>query len=354
MEDPNRTAAVSSSTLRDEASVGPATRPRGAELFRTLNSADWVGSVGSQGDSLGNVPHLPNETTCQKVTQICRQVERRHALLNLYQEFERMTQSYTTGTSQYDNAVLFVTDRLSVQCTQDTVQSRRPPEEGYLDFLKDAWGRFGGDFNLYGITVREFVLKNIREGGRWRDLNDNIGTAVLLLSDYDGDDQADIVNCPTEEMLDMTLLENRFPYNFKAIDIVTIIQHGANEVFAKMRVLLLSSELQLKETCQGLGGLVDLICRWMEINHHGIQSEVGYHASPLALERASACRILARTVQDQVNEVLGELLMDHNKRSNEEDCTTSFWDGEVGSDEDGFRSNYCELGLYFENISFPL
>jgi hypothetical protein len=349
--DTNRMSASPSWALGDEVLVSPPIRPRGADLFRTLSDADWVGSVGSKDDCSGNIPCRPNEATCPKVTHIGRQVQRRHALLNLYQAFERMAQSYNTGISQYDNAILFVTDWLSVHCTE---QSRRPPEEECLAFLKDSWDRLGGDFNFYGITVREFVLKSIREAGRWQELNDKIGAAVLLLSDCDGDDEADILNFPAKEMHDMTLIENGLPDNFRAVDIATIIQHGANEDFAKMIMLLSNPELQLKEICQRLGGLVDLICRLTENDQHNIQTKISYHTLPLALERASARRILARTVQDQVSEVLGELLVNPSNRSDKEDYTADSSDGDVGIDEGGFTGNYCELGgLDFESISFP-
>jgi hypothetical protein len=58
-------------------------------------------------------------------------------------------------------------------------------------------------------------------------------------------------------------LEKRFYKNYKSTNIAKIMEKGDDSTFEKMKELLLMPDLQLKETCQRLCGLSQLIKRFV-------------------------------------------------------------------------------------------
>lgn len=106
----------------------------------------------------------------------------------------------------------------------------------------------------------------VREGGRWQELIDAVAAPEILLigrSNGEERDEEDGDDCKAG-IPSVGSLEKHFHKNNKSIDIANITTNGGDDVFAKMKELLLMPDLQLKETCQRLSGLSQLIHRLSE------------------------------------------------------------------------------------------
>jgi len=115
-------------------------------------------------------------------------------------------------------------------------------------------------------SVTDFVIsivRMVREGGRWLELIDAVGAPEILLigrghgDKYGDNDAVDHKN----EAPSAAILEKNFQKDFKLMDIAKTTRSGDDNVFRKMKELLLMPDLRLKETCHRLSGLFQLIDR---------------------------------------------------------------------------------------------
>jgi hypothetical protein len=122
--------------------------------------------------------------------------------------------------------------------------------------------------DLSVINFTKSIVNVLREGGRWQELIDAVAAPEILLIDpdhcqkiceKDGDGHE-------SEILSVRSLEKDFHKDYKLIDVAKITKLGGDDVFAKMKELLLMPDLKLKETCQCLSGLLQLLNRLGEVD----------------------------------------------------------------------------------------
>ncbi|KAE9374299.1 hypothetical protein N431DRAFT_437754 [Stipitochalara longipes BDJ] len=103
----------------------------------------------------------------------------------------------------------------------------------------------------------------VRAGSRWQQLIDAVASPEILFIDLDDgkkNDEGDS-NDDENKMPSARNLEKEFYKDFRSLDIGKITQSGDDALFAKMKELLIMPDLQLKETCQRLSGLSQLVNR---------------------------------------------------------------------------------------------
>ncbi|KAE8449007.1 hypothetical protein EG329_008595 [Mollisiaceae sp. DMI_Dod_QoI] len=163
-------------------------------------------------------------------------------------------------------------------------------------------------------SATDFVL-NIayfaREGARWQELIDAVSSPEIMLIGRDHDEECDEENGDDHknEITSATDLEEQFHKDYKSIDIARIIKSGHNDVFAKMKELLLLPDLQLKETCRRLSGISQLINRLGEVEEgFGVEETISptnkEHAKSKEGKDSESVSSLLLELQDRIREVL--------------------------------------------------
>jgi hypothetical protein len=132
----------------------------------------------------------------------------------------------------------------------------------------------------YAESVTDFVMSivhMVREGGRWLELIDAVGAPEILLigrghdDKYGENDAVDHKNAPPSA----AILEENFQKDYRLVDIAKTTRDGDDDVFRKMKELLLMPDLHLKETCHRLSGLYQLIDRLGGIEEGlGLEDEI--------------------------------------------------------------------------------
>ena len=122
-------------------------------------------------------------------------------------------------------------------------------------------------------SATDFILSLIymlREGSRWQELIDAVAAPeILLIGPLPGEKYCEEDSDDHEtEIPSVGSLEKDFHKDYKSMDIIKIIKSGDDDVFAKMKELLLIPDLQLKETCQRLSGVLKLITRLGEVEEN--------------------------------------------------------------------------------------
>jgi hypothetical protein len=159
------------------------------------------------------------------------------------------------------------------------------------------------------------IVHMVREGRRWQQLIDAVASPEILLigldrwGKNDEEDNDDYKN----EIPSVRSLEKEFYKDYKSIDIAKITQSGDDALFAKMKELLMMPDLQLKETCQRLSGLSQLMNRLGEVeknfnldNDDDILSPIAERTKHKAGKNSELVSYLCSEISKRIRDVLWE------------------------------------------------
>jgi hypothetical protein len=135
--------------------------------------------------------------------------------------------------------------------------------------------------------------------------------------------------------------------NGNSMSIAKIIKNGTNSVFTKFKETLLVPDLQLKETCQRLSGLVSMINRFRECRHSNPNFSVLGRPVRDVLDKddkvSDLKSFLASEIYCRVREVLGKP-EDENffyEKGDVEDSSEDVYGSDEGEQDKGFSEHFC-------------
>jgi hypothetical protein len=256
-------------------SNGAQLTPKSAELFSALKEAGWnyyshLMAAKSKPESPQGVLIILGLATAFRVStlRLYDLLKHREELIQFHQMYRKIVEEHIKGGSSPKRA-----ERQAIASFTLTVSSN---VEDDLD-----------------VSATYFILTlvlTLREGGRWQELIDAVAAPEILLIGQDRGEKYDEEDGDDDEnkMPSVGSLEKHFHEDYKSMDIDKIIKSGDDDIFAKMKELLLIPDLQLKETCQRLSGLSKLINRLDEVEERMESFELEDMVPPTSKEFAKS------------------------------------------------------------------
>lgn len=215
------------------------------------------------------------------------------------------------------------------------------------------------------------IVHGLREGGRWQELIDAVASPEILLIGVHHSEENDEEDSDEDEIYipNIRKLEKEFYKDYKSLDIAKITRSGDDSLFAKMKELLMLPDLHLKETCQCLSGLSQLVNRlsgeikkdFVDLRNIGdaLTKNVGRKNSELVISLCSEIKEQIRAVlwksddvepeMDPLFSEMAELMINaaEQKRAAESEI-----DGKKSSSNDYSSEDTCGSNVGGQNKEF--
>jgi hypothetical protein len=226
-------------------------RPQCAKYFRLLNAAVWICPVESGEESncleMDGARKLDACLGCGKPERLLANILLRIAYIELCWAHRSMVEAVAgNGTPRVSGKKV----------------TNAPPITSS---------------NTESLSFSKFTLHKIREGQRWLELIEAVGGGEILLIDdhdyaqdhYNDDEQHsdddkslakgdDVIDEDHDRALDIDQFDRCFFQDGSTMMVAKIVDEGTDAVFTKLKAALLPPDLQLKETCLRLSGLISM------------------------------------------------------------------------------------------------
>lgn len=308
-------------------------RPKCAELFRTLNEADWSyliqrSSPEHQSESPSSHALRIANTLWAKAstTAVYGKLKYRKIIIQLYQQHQRCVEENISNGLPRNRAAKLAMAKLILEISEGSAAD--DDHQSATDFFVS-------------------VAHRVREGERWQELIDTVGAQEILLigRDHEEDDDEDDED-NEDELQNEWILEKRFHKDFTSMNIAKLTKTGNNDVFAKMKELLMMPDLLLKETCQRLIGLSQMISHLNEVD-----ASLTLEDAFLVLSKDNTISphtsFLASEIHRRCGEVLGrpepepELEIDDEETSRNEFNSEGICESDEGDRDQAFDDDFC-------------